>query len=129
MSTLKIGAATYVLFNQANGRAEYIGPNHSDSSKDLIILTSASPSKGPLNNGARRSTVTYVRTVSLPSLCDPTCNVLMDISQKHYFSVPVGVSEAAVLGEIAKDTALMSNAGVVRALFLRGQLIGLPEPV
>lgn len=129
MSQIKLGAAIYVLFAQANGRSEYIGPAHSDSSKDLIILASASPSKSSQNNGARRTTVTTVRTKLVPKLGDPTCTVPMDISQKHYFSVPVGITEEDLLGEIAKDATLMSNANLVKAVFLRGQLIGLPDPV
>lgn len=125
MSQITIGTVVYNLYAQNGLRAEYIGPNHSDVNKDLLILTTSQPSRSSANNGARRGSMTFVRTVDVPSICDPTCIGRQDQSIKIMTSIPVGMADADFVAGLAVAADFAAATDLVRKVATKGQLINL----
>ena len=93
--TLKDEAAAdkvYNLFRMQGDRAEYIGPDMSDSSSDMLILSSATPKRTSASFGNRRSTFKVIRTVTVatPDGGTESKDAKIEIS----VSLPVGMDPA-----------------------------------
>lgn len=80
----------YQPFRTNGDRSEYIGPNHSDVTKDWASLMSTAPKKTAATFGNRRSTFKVVRTVtvSTPDGGTEQKDARIEIS----VSLPVGTS-------------------------------------
>lgn len=120
-----VGSDTYTLYQQSALRAVYIGPLHTDLKKDMIIVTTQEPSRNTSNNGARRGSMTFIKTHVVPVNGDPACTVLQDSSIKVMTSLPVGSDLSVLAGGMSAVAAVAASDIVTIPLFARGQLIGL----
>lgn len=82
----------YSTYRNSGDRTEYIGPNHSDLTKDWASLSSTAPKKNSATYGNRRSTFKVIRSsvVATPTGGTETKDAKIDIS----VSIPVGMSDS-----------------------------------
>jgi hypothetical protein len=123
LSTVDFSAAAvdYTRFRVDGNKGTFIGPSHSDITKDMIILTSASPKQNNQSYGNRRSSLNCVSTeqVAIPNTADL---VRRDMKIEVLSSIPVGVSYDSFKERVARVRGLLSNEAFVQNLFLTGQL-------
>jgi len=80
----------YSQFRIVGDRTEYIGPDHSDVTKDHLILSSVSPKRTATTYGNRRSTFKVVRSISVATPDGGTEQ--KDARIEIAVSLPVGLS-------------------------------------
>lgn len=91
--TLKDKSAADVVYNAhrvTGDRANYIGPEHSDTSNDTLILSSSSPKRTSMSYGNRRSTFKVIRTITVatPDGATESKDAKIEVS----VSLPVGMT-------------------------------------
>lgn len=97
----------YQSFRTNGDRSEYIGPDHSDVTKDWVSISSSNPKRTSATFGNRRSTFKVVRTVtvSTPDGSTEQKDARIEIS----ISLPVGTS-ASDLGELQSRAFTIPDA-------------------
>lgn len=113
-------AVSYSMFRSEGNRAVYIGPAHSDLSKDQIILQSVSPKQSGGTYGNRRSSLNYNVTVTTANP-DGTSSA-KDAKVEIVVSLPAGISDAAVKEAFARVGTIALNDTLVLTMFKQGQI-------
>lgn len=122
MITLKDAANADVTYQQLSAegfRTTYIGANHSDMSKDQVILNSVSPKRSGVTFGNRRASINLVTSVTVPTPGGET--EVKDMKFELVTSVPVGVSASAVDEAMARISAAVANATLVEGVAVIGK--------
>jgi len=122
--TLKNAAGSDVVYGEFrhNGnRAEYIGPDHDDLKKDILILTSVSPKQTRDSRGNRKGSANLVRTVPAPDLVEGQ-QVLKDMKLEISGSVPAGTSDEQVSEFAARLASLLADPAIVKEIFQVGKI-------
>nr|UJQ85252.1 MAG: hypothetical protein 2 [Leviviridae sp.] len=121
--TLKNTAAADVVYNiyrKSENRAEYIGPAHTDLSKDLLVVSSSSPKQTSTSFGNRRSTVNLLTTVSAP-LPDGT-SAKRDMKVEISVSLPAGVTFAILDEALSRIAHAITTDAIATDLLFIGKI-------
>lgn len=123
--TLKDNAKADAVYNQyrlAGTRATYIGATHDDLKKDMLVITTADPKSTEKSRGNRRGSANLVRTVVTPGVSADVKDVLKDAKVEIVTSFPAGMSDADRNELAARIASLMSDAALVKQLFVVGKI-------
>nr|UJQ85695.1 MAG: hypothetical protein 2 [Leviviridae sp.] len=111
---------TYNIYRKESDRAEYIGPVHTDLSKDLLVVSSASPKQTSGSFGNRRSSANYLKTVTV---ADPAgVNVSRDLKVEIIVSMPAGVPFATLKESLRRIATAASTDDIATDLFHIGRV-------
>lgn len=111
----------YNLYRHGGNRAEYIGANHSDVDKDVLIAVSTAPKQTKESYGNRRTSVNLVDTVSVSTPLGE--NVNKDMKLELAASIPVGATFSDFEVLAARQAALLGDSTLLRELFELGQVV------
>jgi len=100
-------AVTYNHFRTQENRATYIGPVHSDISKDMLIVQSSSPKRSGSSFGNRRSSINLVQSVDVVDAEGAT--VTKDMKVELSISIPAGVTTAQLAEACARIEGIISD--------------------
>lgn len=120
--TLNDAAASAVVYTplRTEGfRTSYIGPQHTDMHKDMVIANSASPKRNGNSFGNRRSNFNYITAVEVPTANGET--ETKDMKVEIVTSVPVGTSEAEVNEALARVSSFLADSATAKQLFVVGK--------
>lgn len=118
--TLSDAASAAVLYTplRAEGtRVSYIGPNHSDMIKDMVVLNTTPPKRSGTSFGNRRASINVIASVTVPTPDGET--ETKDMKFELVTSVPVGTSQSdldeimARISAAVADTALVKDVAVI----------------
>lgn len=114
-------AVVYSIYRVRDNRAEFIGPAHSDLSKDMVILTSQAPKVTATSYGNRRSNLNVVSTtkVTTPVSSD---QVQRDMKLDASASIPNGATLAQFKELTARLSAALADDNLVESFFLTGKI-------
>lgn len=85
---------TYSLYRTEGTRAVHTGPNHSDLKSDMAIVSSTNPKGNGTTYGNRRSSVNYVRSITVPTPDGGSSS--KDAKVELVCSLPAGASTADI---------------------------------
>nr|UJQ85565.1 MAG: hypothetical protein 2 [Leviviridae sp.] len=111
---------TYTIYRKESDRAVYIGPAHTDLSKDQLVVTSVSPKQTSDSYGNRRSSVNLLTTVSVTAPDGTT--VKKDLKVEVTVSMPAGVSFATLDQSLSRIAEAVSNDTIATDLFHIGKI-------
>nr|UJQ85135.1 MAG: hypothetical protein 2 [Leviviridae sp.] len=111
---------TYTIFRKDSDVASYVGANHSDVSKDIIVVKSVSPKQTLSAYGNRRSTVNYLVTVSTANPDGTT--TAKDLKLEVSASIPAGVSFATFKEALQRQGNMLIDDAIAGDLFHLGKI-------
>lgn len=120
---LKNAAGTdvnYDIHRSEGNRAEYRGPDHTDMSGDVLILSASEPKRTKDSHGNRRSSVKVIRSFTI---VDTDCKTSehRDAKIEILTSIPVG-STAEAIGELfARGADLLLTPELANELAIKGK--------
>lgn len=122
ISTVKADATALVFnpYRTENNRAIYIGPLHTDISKQQLTLSSSAPKQNSSTYGNRRSSLNYVATVNVENPAAET--VRRDMKAELSVSVPVGTTFAELEELLAGIADMASDDAFMTSLLMTGQI-------
>lgn len=111
---------TYNIYRKESDRAVYIGPAHTDLSKDQLVITSVSPKQTSDSYGNRRSSANLLTTVSVTAPDGTT--VKKDLKVEVIVSLPAGVSFATLDQSLSRVAEAVTNDAIATDLFHIGKI-------
>jgi hypothetical protein len=118
--TVAASALVFTPFRTSNNRSSYIGPAHSDLSKQQMILTSIAPKQTKSDYGNRRSTFNSVATVSVVNPLGDT--VKKDMKVEINASIPSGATFADFKEQLHGLAYLAADDSMMESFFLTGKI-------
>jgi len=111
----------FTAYRHGGSRAEYTAADHTDISKDIMILTSNSPKLNKDSYGTRRSEVKTVQSVTV----NTPDNVSESRDQRFSIagSVPVGATLADIKAQVAPLIVAMGDDAFLTDTFLLGRIV------
>lgn len=117
---LAAAAVVYSHYRTDNNRATYIGPVHSDLSKDMLVVQSVSPKRNGVSYGNRRSLANLINSVSV--LDTNGVSTTKDMKAEISVSIPAGVTLNDFKERIARLNGILDDATLVENLFFTGKI-------
>jgi len=111
---------TYNIYRKEADRAIYIGPAHTDLSKDQVIVTSVSPKQTAASYGNRRSSINLLTSVSVAAPGGET--VTRDMKVEVIVSLPAGVTFSVLDEALSRIAEAVSNDAIAADLFHVGKI-------
>nr|UJQ85523.1 MAG: hypothetical protein 2 [Leviviridae sp.] len=113
-------AVTYNAFRKDGDSVTYIGPAHSDLSKDMLVVKSVSPKQTSISYGNRRSSCNYLVTVTSGNP-DGT-STAKDMKAEIVVSLPAGVSFASLKEALRRLGGILTTDAIATDLFHIGKI-------
>jgi len=113
-------AVVYDHYRTDQNRATYVGPVHSDLSKDSMIVTSVAPKRNGVSFGNRRSSLNLVQSVQV--LDTNGLTVTKDMKVEILISLPAGVTEDALKEAVSRVRGVLNANATVVDLFHSGKI-------
>lgn len=111
---------TYNAYRKTDDTVQYIGAAHSDLSKDMIIVKSASPKQVSGSYGNRRSSANYLISVSTANPDGTTSTKDMKVAVE--VSLPAGVTFANLKEALRRVAGCMRDDAIATDLFHIGKV-------
>lgn len=115
--TLSVNAKTYTADSFKQDSIGYVGPAHTLSSKDKLVLARTVAKPTPNLSGVSRSNAKLTRTLVLTGALTPSHDAISD----HNISIPVGAS-ATDIDTILNDMGAFIASATFKT-FVKSQLI------
>lgn len=118
---ITINAIPFDIYRHGGNKAEYLGPNHSDVTKDVLYLQSTAPKLTATSYGNRRSSANQIHTVPVDLPNGDTEN--RDLKFQIVGSIPVGTPAADITAALARLVDLASDTTLMNDIFVKGRIV------
>lgn len=105
----------FTRYAEYDNRSEYIGTNHTISSKDELKFYRTQPKSSGNYKGTARSSVKFSKDFSVPGV-DVTTTVVSPIIVDVSFSCPVGTTSAQITEMRQRAVSILDNDTIMDAL-------------
>jgi len=117
-----ITTTTYDIFRHGGNKAEYLGPNHTDSNKEILVLQSAQPRVTPTSYGTRRSSLNFIQSleVAVPHVSE---NETRDGKLEIKSSLPVGIADVDFDALYDQLFEMVANKALFKSIIQSGRIV------
>lgn len=116
---LTLATNLYTEYRVEGDRMTFVGPTHTDSNKDVLLITSTAPKRAGDELGNRRSKANLLQVQSVTNAVgvvkEKDLKVAVDIS------IPVGTPLATVVDQCNRLASLLADAAVVEDILFNGK--------
>lgn len=116
---LTLGVTAFATHRVDGDRMTFVGPTHTDSHKDILLVTSSAPKRVGNELGNRRSKANLLEVQTVADAAG--VNKEKDLKIAVDASIPVGTPLATVVARCAVMASLLNDPAYVEDLFYNGR--------
>ena len=118
---ITINTIPFDIYRHGGNKAEYLGPNHTDVVKDVMLLSSVSPKLTSASYGNRRSSVNDISTSAVDTPNGDVEN--RDLKLEVLGSIPVGTLDATFDAALLRLQNLVNDSALMKQIFIQGRIV------